>query len=305
MHVGNAVVDHVLRIPQLPVRGGDVVATGSFDAVGGGFNVMAAAARDGLAVVYGGMHGTGPRGDLVRAALAAEGVVAAQPPLEGLDTGEVLTLVDAGSERTFVTVPGAESHLDATALARLDPQPGDLVYVTGYSLAHRLPCAALASWVPRLSSSVVVVLDPGPLVGQLPHAALEAVLARADWCTLNASEARAMTGCVEPEAAARSLLAQLHPGACVVVRLGADGCLVVGASVDHVPGMPVEAVDLNGAGDAHTGVLMATLARGLGPVEAARRANGAAALAVTRRGPATSPRSDELDAALDGWRDLG
>ncbi|WP_432280408.1 PfkB family carbohydrate kinase, partial [Pseudomonas kulmbachensis] len=46
------------------------------------------------------------------------------------------------------------------------------------------------------------------------------------------------------------------------------------------------------------GVFIAGLAKGLKPVEAARRANAAAALAVTRWGPATSPGTAEVDALV-------
>jgi len=55
-------------------------------------------------------------------------------------------------------------------------------------------------------------------------------------------------------------------------------------------------VDTNGAGDAHNGVFLAELARGRDPVSAAWRANGAAALAIGRLGPATAPTRDELSA---------
>ena len=58
------------------------------------------------------------------------------------------------------------------------------------------------------------------------------------------------------------------------------------------------AVDTTGAGDAHAGVFLAALADGLAPPAAARRANAAAALAVTRPGPATSPDPGQLDAWL-------
>jgi sugar/nucleoside kinase (ribokinase family) len=60
----------------------------------------------------------------------------------------------------------------------------------------------------------------------------------------------------------------------------------------------VTAVDTTGAGDAHSGVFLAGLAAGLTPGEAARRANAAAALAVTRPGAATSPTRAELDRFL-------
>ncbi|WP_431280453.1 PfkB family carbohydrate kinase [Leifsonia poae] len=65
-----------------------------------------------------------------------------------------------------------------------------------------------------------------------------------------------------------------------------------------MPGFSVDAVDTNGAGDAHGGVLAAALSRGAGMLDAARRANAAAAIAVTRSGPATAPTSAEIDALL-------
>jgi sugar/nucleoside kinase (ribokinase family) len=57
-------------------------------------------------------------------------------------------------------------------------------------------------------------------------------------------------------------------------------------------------VDSNGAGDAHGGVVAAALSRGEGLLTAARRANAAAAIAVTRRGPATAPTAEEIDEEL-------
>jgi sugar/nucleoside kinase (ribokinase family) len=81
----------------------------------------------------------------------------------------------------------------------------------------------------------------------------------------------------------------------VLVRTGPDGCLLADrGDVVHVPGFEVGAVDTNGAGDTHTGTFAAALARGVDPPEAARIANAAAALSVTRRGPATAPSEDEL-----------
>jgi sugar/nucleoside kinase (ribokinase family) len=83
------------------------------------------------------------------------------------------------------------------------------------------------------------------------------------------------------------------------VRDSASGChLRVGETRDHVPGFAVKAVDSNGAGDAHAGVFLATLATGANARTAARRANAAAAIAVTRYGPAMSPNAAEIDAFI-------
>ncbi len=297
VHLGNALVDLVVTVPHMPDRGGDVMAYGANAHVGGGFTVMAAAVRHGLPVIYAGMHGSGQYSEVVRAAMRQEGVTILQPPVPELDTGVVLTFVDAAGERTFVTLPGAEGQLTPSALARVALRPGDLLYVTGYSLAHELNRASLTAWLPRVDQRTVVVVDPGPLVASLPRDALGIVLDCADWVTANLAEARVLTG-EESATAAALALARRTGRSGVLVRTGADGCVLVegdGPPVS-IPPVPVTVVDMNGAGDTHTGVFMAEIAHGSSPREAAARANAAAALGVTRLGPATAPTRQELDA---------
>jgi sugar/nucleoside kinase (ribokinase family) len=285
-------------VPALPERGGDVLAAHTRSAPGGGFNVMAAAARQGMPVTYAGAHGSGPFGDRARAALHDEGIDVLLAPRIGRDTGFVVCLVDAEGERTFVTSPGAEATLTPEDLAPLRPGPQDLIYVSGYSLLYEANRAALTGWLPRLDPAVTVIVDPGPLVGEIPSVALELLLDRADWWSCNAREAALLTGIDDPSAAAHAVRSWLKRGS-ALVRTGPDGCLLHhGGTLDVIPGFTVRAVDLNGAGDAHTGVFMAALARGLAPAAAARRANAAAAMAVTVAGPATGPGADALDAFL-------
>ena len=45
---GEAIVDLLMRVPALPGRGADMLAESASVEVGGGFNIMAAAARQGL-----------------------------------------------------------------------------------------------------------------------------------------------------------------------------------------------------------------------------------------------------------------
>jgi sugar/nucleoside kinase (ribokinase family) len=65
-----------------------------------------------------------------------------------------------------------------------------------------------------------------------------------------------------------------------------------------VPGFPQTPVDTNGAGDTHTGALLAEVSAGTPWVEGCRRANAAAAIKVTRRGPESPPTAAEVDAFL-------
>jgi sugar/nucleoside kinase (ribokinase family) len=303
LHLGNVVVDLVLNVPYLPERGADVLAAASRVSPGGGFNVLAAAARQGLPAAYAGAHGRGPFADLARAALAAEGIGVLLPPKPGPDTGVVIAIVEPAGERTFLTAPGAEATLTAADLAAVRPRPGDVVYLSGYSFLHAANRAALLAWMGRLGDpgdpgdpgdlGNVVVFDPGPLAGQVPAAALAAVLRRADWLTCNAREAAILSGRPDPLAATRALAARQRG---VIVRTGPGGCILsfAGGEPVAIPGFAVPAVDTNGAGDTHAGVFIAALARGAAPPEAARLANAAAALSVTRTGPATAPTASEL-----------
>ena len=289
--VGSVIVDIVLYVEVLPERGGDVVASRSMTTAGGGFNVLSAAARQGLPSAYGGLVGTGPFGAQVRDALAAESVELLLPaPAAGPDTGFCVAMVEASGERTFATTVGAEAGLTADLLASLGIVAGDAVYVSGYDLVYPHG-PAVASWLSSLPEDVVVVLDPGPLVADIPDELLDTVLARLTWLSLSAREAALLTGTTDAESVARRLFERSPMLSGLVVRDGPRGCdlYLRDEAPVHVDAPAVEAIDTNGAGDVHVGAFIAALARGEDPVRAARSANEAAAVAVTRLGPATAP----------------
>ncbi len=312
LHLGNVVVDVVLNVTGIPERGGDVLASSTEVTPGGGFNVIAAAVAQGLAVGYAGGYGSGPFAALALAALARARVEVLLAPKPGLDTGFVVTIVDAGGERTFLTSRGAEATLTAQDLRGVRAGPRDAVYLSGYGLLHPSNARGILDWLGRLAEPNVVFLDPGPLVGDVPGDVLDRAMRRADWLTCNAREAGRLTGLADPRAAARALAAGAPGGGAscfrgrggVVVRTGAAGCLLAlagaGPAPVHVPGFRVPVLDTNGAGDIHTGTFIAVLARGGDAREAARTANAAAAISVTRRGPAAAPTRAELAQWLAG-----
>jgi sugar/nucleoside kinase (ribokinase family) len=278
--VGNAVVDLVIELPELPRSGADVTATSSRTVIGGSATTLIAARRQGLPAAYAGGHGTGPFGDLVRASLAAEGVAVLTAPIAGRDTGWDLAIVEPGGQRTFLTSVGAEADADPGGLVL---EPGDLLHVSGYALAREGSGAAIAAWIGSVPAGVTVLVDPGPLGGGVPPEVLDPVAARADWWSASAAEADDVPS----------------GGFGLVIRRGADGCVVNGIQVPGFAVDAVDAVDTNGAGDVHVGVFLAGMASGLDPVAAARRANAAAAIAVTRPGPDGAPTGPELDAFLE------
>jgi len=296
LHTGQVMIDLVMAVDKLPHSGGDVLAQSASFEAGGGFNVMAAALRNGLPVVYLGRHGTGRFGDLAREAMKAEGIRIGITHRAERDTGLCVALTEASAERSFISYIGAEGELTAEDLASVPAEAGDYVYVSGYSLLHGGKAQALVDWVLDLPRGINVVFDPGPLVDSPDEPLMQALLARINLWTSNSVEALKFTGASDVAEALNRLADHLPTDVLMVVRDGPQGCWISqGGDRRHVPGFKVEAVDSNGAGDAHAGVFVAGLAQGLSASEAARRANAAAALAVTRWGPATSPGTAEVD----------
>lgn len=103
-----------------------------------------------------------------------------------------------------------------------------------------------------------------------------------------------------PETAARRLLD--GPADCVLLKQGAAGSLYLDREHTlRIPPCRVTEIDPTGAGDCAGGAFIACLVQGMPPAEAARRANAAGAIAVTRRGPmegASTP--GEIDSLLAG-----
>ncbi len=306
IHTGQALVDVVIEVPDLPARGQNVMATSVTDYAGGAVTVLVAAARSGGDCVHAGAHGTGPHGELIRTALAAEGVTMSAEPIAERDTGICVVLIEPSAERTFVTTVGAERDISVESLASSAPRPGDLVCVTGFSLALDATRDPLLAWLRTLADGVVVVLDPGSAFAALPAAVRDEMLRHTDVWTSNAEEATDLLAAIGATPEADGLIAQtielrplLRGETIVIVRDGPQGCAVmVKEQATLVPGFPQNPVDTNGAGDTHTGALLAEVANGTPWVEGCRRANAAAAIKVTRRGPATAPTAAEVDAFL-------
>src|SRR5690348_8491138 len=197
IHTAQALVDVVVEVDALPRRGGNAVARSYERYAGGAVNILVAAARSGADAVLAGAVGEGPNGDLVRSALAAEGVVVSSPVVDGLDTGICVVMVEPSAERTFVTTQGAERRISAGSLATSRPVAGDLVCVSGFSLVGRTR-DPLLEWLDDLADGVLVVLDPGAAFGDLAPALQSHVLERTAVWTSNAEEAEQLTGRADP-----------------------------------------------------------------------------------------------------------
>ncbi|WP_420114142.1 PfkB family carbohydrate kinase [Pseudactinotalea sp.] len=312
IHTAQALVDEVLEVPSLPPRGGNVVPTAVARYAASAVNVLLAAARSGAACVHAGSVGTGPNADLIRSVLDEAGVLVSAPPVPEVDTGTCLVLLEPSAERTFITVQGAERQISVDSLATSAPAAGDVVCVSGYSLVGPT-CSPLVTWLESLPDGVGIVLDPGAPFADLEQVVRERVLALCTVWSGNADEADGLAriaagrparrpgeGALPIGESASAVATVLSSDATIVVRDGPAGCVVHrdGATTEF-PGFPQTPVDTNGAGDTHTGVLVAEIAKGAPWPDAATRANAAGAIKVTRRGPDTAPTTAEIDAFLD------
>lgn len=306
-HLGQVVIDLALGITGLPDRGGDVFADSAMLTPGGGFNVIYAARRLDAEIIYHGALGDGPFAELARDALARLGVEAAGPTIPGADTGICVALTEEGGERTFVSTRGAETMESEDAFTGIAPGPEDVIYISGYSFSHVANTRALARFSEaHAESGLRVLADVGPLVADFSEEQIEILRRLHPLWSVNEREAAILAarfGIAEGGTAGLALRLAERLGSDLVLRKGPEGAWFArGGRVERIPTPSVEAIDTNGAGDAHSGVLCAAWASGVPLEEALLLANCAGALSTTKRGPATCPSRDEIDEAAAGLR---
>jgi sugar/nucleoside kinase (ribokinase family) len=195
--VGSIVADIRLDVPHLPARGGDVIGSAATVTAGGGFNILAAAARQGMPALFAGAHGTGPYGDRIRAGIAREGIATLHPPVRDRDSGFCLVMVEPDGERTFVSSPGVESVLGPRRLSDVPLGEGDTVFVSGYDLCYPELGRAIAAWAAEMPQGVRLVVDPGPLAGEIPDVILKDLMPQISIMTMNRREAGLLTGATD------------------------------------------------------------------------------------------------------------
>ena len=311
--MGQILVDRVLQGARPIHGGGSEWARDGGTHVGGGFNALVAARRMGAEAISLSPIGTGPHASMIEAALAREGIVDAGPRVDGVDNGFCVAMIGHDAERTFISTKGAETMTPETAWADFvrTMSPGDVLYIDGYLMDHPANREAAEAALHVLPEGVRVLLDVSPVIGipeSLPthHAII----------SMNSVEARAIAkqsrldGYLPFDSLSCRLAQTL--GRDTLIRLGASGAYFArSASPDsetsaaHIPTPTIDAVDTNGAGDAHTGVLAASLALGIPLERGLVLANCAGALVSTVPGPASCPTREDIEAAADALSKSG
>jgi ribokinase len=303
--IGSLNLDLVSRVQALPRPGETVLATSVTRHVGGkGANQAVAAARAGASTRLLGSAGQDDDGAWLLAYLAAAGVdVSAIVADAEIATGQAFITIDETSENTIVVSGGANAVWRGPSdMAAAIGAPR--VLLAQLELDLDVVAAALAACGPdTLRPDTLRIVNAAPAT---PKAA--ALFPVCDLLIVNETELSVYAGApaiglggaslTDFEAAARRLLAR--PNQSVILTLGAAGVLAIDADgATHIPAYPVTAVDTVGAGDCFCGFVAAGLAAGRPLIDAARQANVAAALAVTRSGAAEAmPTLAEVSAAL-------
>ncbi|MGD1107774.1 MAG: ribokinase [Terracidiphilus sp.] len=292
--VGSITMDLVTRTPRIPAIGQTLIGTGFETTPGGkGANQAVAAARLGYPVAMVAKVGDDTYGPALIDNLQRAGVETAAMSQTGGSSGLAPMFVADDGLNAIVVVPGANGKMDR---ATVDSH-ADLIRSAGMVLCQlEIPMDTLSYTLDVCArAGVPVMLDPAP-AADLP----EEVWGQVSWFTPNETEAAHYVGDgTDAEATARRLLAKGLRG--VVLKRGDEGAYVAvaGGRADWVKPFKVDAIDTVAAGDCFNGAFAVALLEGKDPWSAARFANAAAAICVTRKGAAASmPSRAEVDEFL-------
>ncbi|HEY7310112.1 MAG TPA: ribokinase [Gemmataceae bacterium] len=293
--VGSANIDLTFRTVRLPKPGETLIGQAFHLGFGGkGANQAVMAARLGAQVSMVARVGSDVFGEQTVQNYRQYGIDTAHVLRDAeRPTGVASIVVEDSAQNCILIVAGANAGLspaDVRAARGVIESAGVLLCQLEVPIESTLEAFRIAR-----AAGVRTILNPAPAVA-LP----DELLRLTDLCVPNETEAELLTGQRvetpdEVESAARVLL-QRGPRA-VLVTLGPRGVLLVEeGTVEHIPSVRVPAVDASGAGDAFIGSLAVFLVEGRTLRDAARWANTAAALSVTRRGTQASfPTRTEVE----------
>ena len=308
--MGQILVDHVLAGAAPVYSGGSDWGNDEGLHVSAGFSVLAAARRMGAEAVSLSPIGTGPHASLITDALAREGIIDVGPRVTDCDNAYRTALVSRNGKCTIIATKGAETMAPENAWADVvrTMKPGDVLFIDGSLMEHPSNKVTADNALRVLPEGVRVVLDVSPVVGIPDGLPSNTIISMnydesQDLWKRIPDEERKFPSWLPADKAATALAARL--GHHVLVRKDESGAYFAPSNTSdslstvHVPTPRIRAVDSNGAGDAHSGVLAASLAQGIPLDRALVLANCAGALASTVIGPTSCPTRDQIEAAAN------
>ncbi len=296
---GSFVVDLMARTPHLPVPGETVRGSLFKQGAGGkGFNQGIAAHKAGGNVVMITKVGKDSMANVAFDAMDAVGLSKDYVFVnEEVGTGIALISVDENtSQNEIVIVPGACNTITDEDLAKVEDQIKNSAYVLLQLEVNQDANEKVAKLAKE--NGVRVIINTAPY-----QPMRDEFLNGAYLVTPNEVEAEEITGIPvnDLESADKAAKVFFDKGVeNVLITLGSRGVYVATKERSEIiPCFKVKAVDTTGAGDAFNGGFLTALSEGKDLWEAARFAQGLAALSVQRMGTTPAmPTREEIDAFL-------
>lgn len=210
-------------------------------------------------------------------------------------TGINLVLVDGQGERSFITNPHsslrrlAPEHIDPSRLAKAPI----LCFASIFVSPRFSPGDMAALFRQARESGCTVCADMTKCKNQETLDDLSEALPFVDYIFPNYEEARLVSRLDDPDQIAGAFLD--HGVGCIVMKLGARGCLVQTREERHlIPAWPhTSCIDTTGAGDNFAAGFLYALSEGMPLPACARFANATASIAVEAVGAANGVHSLE------------
>lgn len=277
--IGSAVVDVIVKIPHLPVTGGDVHIMKQTRSLGGCAFLVADILRHfGAPYSLCTAVGTGIYGDFVGKELEKRGIpVYVSRPEEN---GCCYCMVEAekGGERTFIVDHGIEYTFYEQYLEKINTDTIDSIYVCGLEIEEHTG-ENIISYLKK-QRDTIIYFAPGSRIMEIQKERMEEMLSLHPVLHLNEAESIAFTGKNTAEEAARFLFAETQNA--VIITLGEKGSYCYDGADHYADPVPAVVQDTIGAGDSHMGAVIAARRFGLSFADAIQAANYISSAVVGR-----------------------
>ena len=297
LNFGSCNVDYVYSMEHIVIPG-ETLPSHSLEVFPGGkgLNQSIAAARAGAKVYHAGA--VGEDGEMLRRVLADNGVdVRFLRSVNDRSGHAIIQLSDAG-ENSILLYRGANGSMTEAYVDEVLSHFG-----AGDLLVLQNEINLVPYMIDRAAArGMQILFNPAPFTPDL--AGLD--YSKITYLVLNEIEACGLGGEQTPAQSLQRIRAT-YPTLTVIMTLGADGCVYAdGKQTFAHPAYRVSVVDTTAAGDTFIGYFLSGIVRGESPKTAVRKASGASALAVSRKGASTSiPFAGELKDALPHMVPLG
>ena len=287
LNFGSINIDHVYNVEHF-VRPGETISCQEYQrfAGGKGLNQSIALAQAGACVYHAGK--VGAEDTWLKTLMENKGVDTRFVETIKGPSGHAIIQVNAEGENAIVIVGGANQLMSESDVQRIIADFGPDDYLLVQNEVNAVPQIIRRA----KTKGLTVVFNPAPMTPQVLNYPLELV----DILVVNETEARSLTGEIEP-AAIYETLNHRYPHTSLVLTMGHKGAACFSSQVRfHQPAEKVHVVDSTGAGDTFIGFFLAEFIKTNDPKAALAYATHAAAICVTRHGAADSiPSRRELE----------